>query len=94
MPKGQTTMKSDYVWKDSYQAAIFETDDVRKCLHAAKASIDTRLHEMQLGNGGTAAEREAIGDALSKLNLIRSELEKGRGPQRALVPTSPQQRTG
>ena len=62
--------------------------------HAAKASIDARLHEMQLGNGGTTAEREAISDALSKLNLIRSELEKGHGPQRVLVPTSPHQRTG
>jgi hypothetical protein len=92
MPKGTITMKSDYVWKDSYLAAMFETDDMRKCLHAAKASIDARLHEMQLGNGGTTAEREAMSDALSNLNLIRSELEKGLGPQRVLVPTSPHQR--
>lgn len=44
-------------------------------LHAAKAAIDARLHELQLGHGGSLEERQAISDALHGLNMLRGELE-------------------
>jgi hypothetical protein len=71
-------MKAAYVWQQPYQAAILETDEGKlpEYLHAAKAAIDVRLHEMQLDYGGAPEERQAISDALSNLNVIRRELER------------------
>jgi hypothetical protein len=70
-------MRADYVWDESYKAAILETDDkkLRNCLHAAKGAIDKRLQEMQADHGGRPEERLAITDALAGLNVLRRELE-------------------
>ena len=72
------------VWEERYSAAVLETDDEKlpKRIQAAKASIDTRVHELQSDHGGTPAERHAICDALAKLNVLRRELEARhkRGP--------------
>ena len=70
-------MQTDYVWEEVYAAAILETDD-RKLpnrVQEAKAAIDRRLHELQLDHGGTPEERQAIGDALAGLNVLRRESE-------------------
>jgi len=42
-------MRADYVWEESYQAAIVETDDrkLQDRIQTAKAAIDNRLHELQ-----------------------------------------------
>jgi hypothetical protein len=71
-------MTADYVWKESHQAAILETDDKKlpRRLQVAKAAIDNRLHELQLDHGGTPEERLAITDALGGLNMLRRELQK------------------
>jgi hypothetical protein len=71
-------MTADYVWKESHQAAILETDDKKlpRRLQVAKAAIDNRLHELQLDHGGTPEERLAITDALGGLNVLRRELQK------------------
>jgi hypothetical protein len=71
-------MKFDYVWEEVYAAAILETDDTKlpNRLHAAKAAIDARLHELQFDHGGSPEERQAIGDALAGLNVLRRELER------------------
>ena len=70
-------MKADYVWEESYKAAILETHDkeLPNRLHTAKAAIDKRLQEMQMDHGGTPEERLAIADALAGLNVLRRELE-------------------
>jgi hypothetical protein len=70
-------MRADYVWEESYKAAILETDDknLPNRLRAAKGAIDTRLQEMQMDHGGTPEERQAITDALAGLNILRRELE-------------------
>jgi hypothetical protein len=70
-------MRADYVWHESYKAAILETDDKKlpNLLQAAKAAIDDRLHELQADHGGTAEERQAITDALGALNVLRRELQ-------------------
>ncbi len=70
-------MKAHYVWEESYQAAILETDDkkLQNRIQAAKAAIDNRLHELQFDHGGTPEERQAITDALGGLNVLRRELQ-------------------
>ena len=59
-----TTMNDN--WKESYQAALVETDDkkLRERIQAAKAAIDGRLRELQMDHGGTPEERQAITAAL------------------------------
>jgi hypothetical protein len=68
-----TTMKPTYVWEESYKAAMFATDDKKLpvLLQAAKAAIDTRLHQLQFDHGGSPEERQAITDALGGLNALR-----------------------
>jgi hypothetical protein len=70
-------MRADYVWDESYKAAVLETDDKKlpDRIRAAKGAIDTRLHELQADHGGTPEERLAITDALAGLNVLRRELE-------------------
>lgn len=70
-------MDADYIWAEPYQAALIETDDKKLPLRirAAKAAIDSRLHELQQDHGGTRDERQAMADALQGLNVLRRELE-------------------
>jgi hypothetical protein len=72
------TMRADYVWDESYKAAVLETDNNKlpDRIRAAKSAIDTRLQEMQTDHGGTPEERNAISDALAGLNVLRRELER------------------
>ena len=71
-------MRADYVWDESYKAAVLETDDKKmpERIQAAKGAIDARLHELQMDHGGTPEERLAITDALAGLNVLRRELER------------------
>ncbi len=70
-------MRADYVWEELYEAAVLETDDnnLSNRLQAAKATIDSRLHEMQADHGGTPEELQAISDALHGLNVLQAEWE-------------------
>ena len=71
-------MQAGSFWQELYQAAFIETDH-RKLpnrVSLAKAAIDARLHDMQLGHGGTPEERQAITDALAGLSILRRELEQ------------------
>ncbi len=71
-------MKADYPWQEAYEAATLETDDAKllKLLPVAKAAIDARLHDLQIDHGGTREERQAIGDALASLNVLRRDLQE------------------
>jgi hypothetical protein len=42
---------------------------------AAKAAIDTQLHELRSNHGGTLEERQALADALHGVNVLREDLE-------------------
>jgi hypothetical protein len=70
-------MKTEYVWRKAYEAAILETDDLKlpKLLLAAKSAIDDRLHDLLLNHRGTPEERRAISDALQGLTVLRREVE-------------------
>ena len=71
------TMTADDPWQELYEAAILGTDDAKLVtrLPAAKAAIDARLHDLQLNDGGTLEERQAISDALAGLNVLRRDLQ-------------------
>ena len=71
-------MRADYVWVESYNAAVIETDDkkLRERIQVAKGAIDMRLQELQMDHGGTPEERLGITDALAGLNVLRRELER------------------
>jgi hypothetical protein len=71
-------MKANYLWEESYQAAILETDREKmpNRIQTAKAAIDDRLHGLQMDHGGTTEERYAISDALAALNVLRREVEQ------------------
>jgi hypothetical protein len=73
----ERSWRADYVWEQLYEAAVLETDDknLSNRLQAAKATIDSRRHEMQVDHGGTPEELQAISNALHGLNLLQAELE-------------------
>jgi hypothetical protein len=70
-------MSTEYVWEEMYKAALVETDigKLPTRVQAAKAAIDNRLHELQLGHGGLPEERLAMSDALAGLIILRRELQ-------------------
>jgi hypothetical protein len=77
MPKRGTIMEAAYVWKELYETALLETDDLKlpNRFQAAKATIEARLLELQ-GDHGTPEEKQAISDALHGLDVLREELER------------------
>jgi hypothetical protein len=77
-------MRPSYVWEELFHAAMVGTDlkAMPNRIQAAKFAIDTRLHEMQRGQGDASDERQAITDALRGLNILRRELEERRGSAR------------
>ncbi len=72
-----TTVKADYDWQELYEAALLESnhEKIQPRIRAAKAAIEARLQELQLGHAGTAEERRAVSDALTGLNLLRKQIE-------------------
>jgi hypothetical protein len=71
-------MRAEYVWDESYKAALLEIDDnkLRERIHVANSAIDARLHELLMDHGGTPEERQAISDALAGLSALRRESER------------------
>jgi hypothetical protein len=75
----EPTMRANYVWEESYRAAILETDDrmLPNLLQTAKGAIDTRVQSVQKDhNGVTPEELQAIADALAGLSVLRRELQR------------------
>ena len=64
--KRVATMKPKCNWQELYEAALLETncEKLQPCIRAAKAAIEVRLQELQLGHGGALEERQAISDAV------------------------------
>jgi hypothetical protein len=70
-------------WYEAYKAAVLETDwtKMEERILATESAIRERHHEFSLNHGGTPEEREAIADALHRLQVLRQEaaLWSGRG---------------
>jgi hypothetical protein len=72
-------------WRESYQAAILETNDskLKSLIEEAEAAISTRLAQVN-GAPDRAIEVEEIWKAAGKLSLLRVERlgeKPGRLPQ-------------
>jgi hypothetical protein len=68
------------LWQELYEAAVVETNSktLQARVQAAKAAIDTRLHELEMDHGGTREEQQALRDALAGVRVLEREIE-GRG---------------
>jgi len=65
-------MPRAYEWQRYYDAAVFETDQVRlpQLIATAEAAIEGRMAELH-ATGEDGKERQAIDAALAGLNLLR-----------------------
>ena len=72
-------------WRELYSAAVLETkvERMQSSVQAAKAAIDTRLHELQTDHGGTPEERQALLDALTGLKVLEREMKDRTNSNRA-----------
>ena len=64
-----------YEWEREYVAAILETDDERLAARilAAGLAIANRMDELNVSDGGTQEEQQAITAALASLEKLRIE---------------------
>lgn len=71
-------------WQRFYEAAMLETNRVRLpgLIRAAQAAIDARVAQLRESHQDSAAERQAIADALAGLRLLREEVSGTKPPQR------------
>ena len=62
-------------WYEAYKAAMLETDwtKLEERILAAESAIRERHHEFSLNHGGTPEERQAMADALHRLEVLRQE---------------------
>jgi hypothetical protein len=67
-------MTTQFSWLESYMAALLETDwkKMRERVHAAEAEIRERQRVLSEDHGGSAEERQAIVDAITGMNVLRS----------------------
>ena len=68
-------MNTSYERRNTYLAAVLETDQVKltERIEEATKVIQARLSVLQMDNGGTVEERTAIADALNGLKVLRQE---------------------
>jgi hypothetical protein len=68
-------MNTTSKWYEAYKSAVLETDwtKMEERIRAAESAIAERQHEFSLNHGGTPEERQAIGDALNSLRILRQD---------------------
>ena len=61
-------------WQNKYDAALHETDRclLAKCIEVAEATVLVRLETIRKG-ANDCAEREAIVDALTNLDILKRD---------------------
>jgi hypothetical protein len=69
-------MKMTYVWYESYESVVLETDwtKMHDRIQSAESKINDRKRVLLLDHGGTADERQAIANALNALSTLRTEV--------------------
>jgi hypothetical protein len=62
-------------WQNQFAAALHETDAHRlaKCIEVAEAAVLVRLETMDETGAGDWGERDAIADALTRLEILKRE---------------------
>jgi hypothetical protein len=66
---------TDYIWQESYQAAVLETDwtKMEERVQTAEAEIHKRRLILSQDHCGTPEEREALVNAMNGLVILRRE---------------------
>jgi len=83
-PYRQIRVPTSHSWRDSYRAALLETDwtNIQECIQTAESEIHNRRLMLVQDHGGTSEEREALVSALTGLGVLRmdaaSRLERNR----------------
>ena len=83
-PYRQIRMPTTHSWRDSYRAALLETDwtKMQERIQTAESEIHNRRLMLVQDHGGTSEEREALVSALTGLGVLRmdaaSRLERNR----------------
>ena len=71
------------VWFGHYKAAGLETDRTKVLtrIELAESAIHERQRRLSENHEGTAAEKEAMADALSGLKALREDVAQWRKPR-------------
>jgi hypothetical protein len=83
-PYRQIRVPTSHSWRDSYRAALLETDwtKIQERIQTAESEIHNRRLMLVQDHGGTSEEREALVSALTGLGFLRmdaaSRLERNR----------------
>jgi len=83
-PYRQIRVPTSHSWRDSYRAALLETDwtKMQERIQTAESEIHNRRLMLVQDHGGTSEEREALVSALSGLRVLRMDavswLERNR----------------
>jgi len=74
----QTTAKSDCLWHDLYQAALFETDlnQIPARIAQAEEAIVARMKELLMATDDHIEEEQFLDDALYALRALRNCAER------------------
>jgi len=69
-------MTMTYVWYESYEAVVLETDwtKMQDRIQSAESKINNRKRVLSEDHGGTPEERHAIGNALNAMGTLRTEV--------------------
>jgi hypothetical protein len=78
-------MAPEFVWHESYRAALLETDwtEIVQRIQEAESAIAERKHALSLNHGGTPEERHAIAAALSGLTVLRGDVAEWRSREQS-----------
>ena len=83
-PYREIRVPTSHSWRDSYRAALLETDwtKIQERIQTAESEIHNRRLMLVQDHGGTTEEREALVSALSGLRVLRMDaaswLERNR----------------
>jgi hypothetical protein len=74
-PYRELKMRTSYSWRESYRAAVLETDwtKMQERVQTAESEIHQRRLVLAQDHGGTVEEREALVNAMSALRILRTD---------------------
>ena len=82
-PYREIKVPTSYIWQESYQAALLETDwtKMQERVQTAESEIHQRRLELSKDHHGTQEEREAVVNALNGLRVLRMDAAAWRERQ-------------
>ena len=82
-PYREIKVPTSYIWQESYQAALLETDwtKMQERVQTAESEIHQRRLELSKDHCGTQEEREAVVNALNGLRVLRMDAAAWRERQ-------------